>query len=409
LKEGRVRRPSPSIRLVFAACRLLLASSVVLGCGPAPRIEVEPLPEVDATDAAPLAAAPLDSRVPASAAPARLVEPADLGSLPRSTLALERAGHIVRVELPSGRSTLLSREPGAYTEPRWTDDGHFVFCRRWIGGANQIVRLDSASGALRVVTRLRSGDALQWSVDGAGASVALVRAHHVVLANVATGREKLIGRDAEAPVLSRDGKTLWVVTRLGGLPEQQSVRAIDIAGGSERELVAPNETDRYEAIVEAGEELVLVRRRGSTVLDPPELLTLRIGGGAPKRLGDLDWPGELVQFAPHPTPDARKLAVWISARYGGWPGRYRSFVGVVPWGGSKAKVFVPPAEAQQVDESQPAWAPDGRHLAFTQTLCATEGCEHPEERVFLVDTHAVTPVFALVSDGSAPTFAPRSP
>jgi hypothetical protein len=343
--------------------------------------------------------------------PPELEPLAVLRQLPRARLALVRAGRVVLVALPSGAETLLTPDDDGYDHPRWTADGRYLFATRTKGHAIEVVRLDPDRASTKVVTKSRPKEDLTWSIDAAGDRVVLgdwLSGENDLLVEVSDGTERALGSAGREPLLSRDGSKVWSVT---GEFEHEAVSALDLETGNATDLTPAGGI--YHRLREIGGDLLVSRQTSSWVGNPIEPFVLPRQGGSPRPLGALGWPSdappdlvpECVNVVLEPTPDRRRVAVLVEARFGGGAGVYHTRLGVTGWAGSKLRLLDSPFPHPFFAPVVATWAPDGRHLAFQLRFCSSD-CESKFNRVVIIDTSSAALRYALVGPGTSPAFAP---
>jgi hypothetical protein len=351
--------------------------------------------------------------------PPRLGVLADLPALPRSTLVFVRSGQLVRVELPAGTETQLTRAPGSSRDPRWTQDGAWLFfLSNREGGVDKLFRMRADGTGTEALTRgLRTGALFGWAVAADGARVAYLEegagsenALHVV--EVASRREELSHRGVmlSEPAFSADGRAIFFVRGLRAAPAEgvsdpQQLAVLDLATGAARalpnpgvaEISGPQDLGDGRLVFAASADFSMVGRL-------PELLTMPTSGGAWTAV-----PGTRFSTAflhPIPSPDRKKLANAWTWRRGGFGAEWYTDVSVVPLAGGTSRALTSAFPRPFYDAYAPTWAPDSRHLALVLGLCPYEGCDLALRSVVLVDTQAAKPKLAFVAYGRTPAFKP---
>ncbi|MFO0758494.1 MAG: hypothetical protein U0359_18520 [Byssovorax sp.] len=359
---------------------------------------------------------------PETKKPPRLGVLADVPKLAPSRLVYTRSGQIIRVDLPAGTETPLTKGPSSSRQPRWTKDGqHLFFVSNRENNRDEIYRMRADGTETTRITRgLPKVDRSSWTISPDGASLAYIAGSSTSetalhLFDTATHADDIVHRGIELdyPTFAQDGKTLffvegWFAMPRPGVSDPKMLHALNLGTREDRRLpnAGVSEISDLEELGD-GRLLFVASVDFSMAGRAPHIFTMPAAGGAWTRVNELEALFGFLHLAP--SPSRKKIAVGWSIREGGFEADWRSDVTVIPFGSGQGKPFTEAFPRPFYNAHDPSWAPDDRHLAFTLALCPYAGCELGMRSVVIADTDAPEPKLAFVGYGSAPVFAPAPP
>ena len=206
---------------------------------------------------------------------------------------------------------------------------------------------------------------------------------------------------------TRDGRSLLAVT--GEVFAPQALVSIDVATRAVKRLAVPPHEELVQPWDLGDGRLLVVASQVSYMMGrAPFFATLSERGGSFRRLGAFDVPIGYLSF--EPSPDGTRVAAAWSQRQGGFGAAFHQDVAIVSLADGAVrthgltKMFPRPFYQAHA----PTWAPDGRHLAVTLTVCARSDCEPLLRAVVLVDAERPGDVPVFLADGGAPAFRPQT-
>ncbi|NUO53795.1 MAG: hypothetical protein HOV80_33535 [Polyangiaceae bacterium] len=413
------------------------APSVAKRAAVAPPPEPGPYsPRPDTSAAAPPSAAPAEppkaigthkdwvakyqgSGVAETNAPPQLGVLSDLPDLQKGAVVFVRSQQLIRIDLPLGRETPLTKGPGSNTRPRFTRDAAWLYFQsNRDGAADRVYRMrPDGTQAEPVTDKLRTGMDTDWDISDDGARVTYIErvdeqgsnALHVV--DVATKEDREVYRSVGLSYasFSRDGKSLYFVDgfyETGPDAEHpKSLHRLDLATGKEERLPNGGYTEITQPWDLGDDRLLFAASIDfSMVGRSPRVFSMPAKGGAWSKVGSVEAPVGYVHF--EPTLDKKKLALATSMRQGGFGADWVVDINIEPIEGGTARRLTPGFPRPFYSAGSPSWAPDNRHLAFVLTLCPYMGCEPTIRSVVMVDTDAKEPKLAFIGYGGDPVVAP---
>ncbi|WP_170229263.1 hypothetical protein [Polyangium fumosum] len=346
--------------------------------------------------------------------PPRLRLAKDLG-LSSGRITFTRSGDIFTYDFAKGAESQLTQKAQRNVAPVFLGDGRRIaFLSNRDGMVWRVFLMNADGTEQRPITRSFTGAfgfLPSFMITNDGSRVAYIAAtkglpdgppEELHLVDVASGEDHRVGEPDhfDYPAFSPQGDTLYLVA---GEYEAEHLASVDVATRKVRHFSGAGNR-MFSGAAWLGDRLLFsASPTGSFCCQRSSLYTTSPDGSGIRGFGSFWVAGSL---RPEVSPKGTKVAAAWSVREGGFGADHRNEISLLDANGGAERPLTDMFPRPFYSASEPAWAPDDHHLAFTLTLCPYVGCEPTIRSVVVVDTRDTKAVPAFIAYGGGTSWSP---